>query len=54
MIEKEDWKGAWIGPGISECKEEAQLLKRIREADMIIYKVHGTHQCHGYRTHWSN
>jgi hypothetical protein len=43
MIEKQDWKGAWIGSGLSECKDEGHLLKRIREADMIIYKVHGTY-----------
>jgi hypothetical protein len=46
MIERQQWKGAWIGPSLSECKDEGHLRKRIREADMIIYKVHGIHHCY--------
>lgn len=41
MIEKPAWKGAWIGPDMAQCHDEGQLLQRIRDADMIIYKAHG-------------
>ncbi|KAL9554594.1 hypothetical protein MBANPS3_002736 [Mucor bainieri] len=41
MIEKPEWKGAWIGPDMAECQDEGQLLQKIRDADMIIYKAHG-------------
>ncbi|CEP11952.1 hypothetical protein [Parasitella parasitica] len=41
MIETSTWKGAWIGPNIAKYQEDDLLSHRIREADMIIYKVHG-------------
>jgi hypothetical protein len=41
MIEKDTWKGAWIGPSMSECTDDAELLCRIQDADLIIYKAHG-------------
>ncbi|KAI8078327.1 Alpha/Beta hydrolase protein [Thamnidium elegans] len=42
LIEKDTWKGAWIGPSMSECTgRPAELSKRIKKADLIIYKVHG-------------
>ncbi|KAI9267013.1 Alpha/Beta hydrolase protein [Helicostylum pulchrum] len=42
LIEKDTWKGAWIGPSMSECTARpAELSKRIKKADLIIYKVHG-------------
>lgn len=45
LIEKETWKGAWIGPSMSECTgRPAELKKRIKKADLIIYKVHGNCQ----------
>lgn len=40
MIEKDTWKGAWIGPDMSSCTED-ELFSRIKAADLIIYKVHG-------------
>lgn len=40
MIEKETWKGAWIGPSMSECSDD-ELSNKVRAADMIIYKAHG-------------
>ncbi|CAO0803204.1 unnamed protein product [Mucor circinelloides] len=41
MIEKPGWRGAWIGPDMAQCQDDGQLLQRIRDADMIIYKAHG-------------
>lgn len=41
MIEKDTWKGAWIGPSMSECNDDAELFSRIQDADLIIYKAHG-------------
>lgn len=43
MVKESTWKGAWIGPSMSSCTDnEAELLQRIKSADLIIYKAHGT------------
>ncbi|KAI8644119.1 Alpha/Beta hydrolase protein [Parasitella parasitica] len=41
MMETPTWKGAWIGPSIAKYQDDDLLLQRIKDADMIIYKVHG-------------
>ncbi|KAG2208240.1 hypothetical protein INT47_006095, partial [Mucor saturninus] len=42
MVKQSTWKGAWIGPSMSDCTDnEAELLQRIKSADLIIYKAHG-------------
>jgi hypothetical protein len=35
------WKGAWIGTCMNQICGKCELLQRIKEADLIIYKVHG-------------
>jgi hypothetical protein len=42
MIEKPGWKGAWIGESMSMIEDEEQLNQRIKDADIIIFKAHGT------------
>lgn len=42
MVKQSTWKGAWIGPSMSSCNDnEAELLQRIKSADLIIFKAHG-------------
>ncbi|KAI7907676.1 Alpha/Beta hydrolase protein, partial [Cokeromyces recurvatus] len=41
MIQQPHWKGAWIGPALSLCENDNQLSKRIHDADLIIFNVHG-------------
>ncbi|KAI9482947.1 MAG: Alpha/Beta hydrolase protein [Benjaminiella poitrasii] len=41
MIQQPHWRGAWIGPSLSLCENEEYLQTRIREADLIIFEVHG-------------
>jgi hypothetical protein len=36
----QDWSGCWIGQDIHHLKEEA-LAKRIYDADIILFYVHG-------------
>ncbi|KAI8891265.1 alpha/beta-hydrolase, partial [Backusella circina FSU 941] len=35
------WRGAWIGACMNQCDGKYELLQRIKDADLIIYKAHG-------------
>lgn len=38
--QNQDWSGCWIGENVQKLDEQA-LLKRIHEADIILFYVHG-------------
>ncbi|GAN02724.1 alpha/beta hydrolase fold domain containing protein [Mucor ambiguus] len=38
--QSQDWSGCWIGENVQKLDEQA-LLKRIQEADIILFYVHG-------------
>lgn len=38
--QSQDWSGCWIGDNVQKLDEQA-LLKRIHDADIILFYVHG-------------
>lgn len=40
-IDNSFWKGSLIAPNIN-CDSDAQAIRRLRKADVVIFEVHGT------------